>query len=291
MSEHSHRKYAVIARRYLEGAKTLIEASPQRQRVLQLPTLMLTSHGLEVMLKGCLLLNGLTDSKVRSYGHKIDKMWELDEAAALRWHLVDAALTVTKEQRAIGYYVGIPEDGEVVRSIETYVSDLARLHGGGKYPLRYPHEDSEVAPRTPMIVLALYEATDLFVKRPNEFLLDEFKQMLVIHELDPSLDPLWKAAQYASLMSRPDVLDPTSSRYRMIGQPMRQETRNKAIAICDAKIAAKGETVGLSFYAFFANKNDDPVALMEAATWWIMTHQLDHFEKAVKVRDLLKQGI
>lgn len=59
------------------------------------------------------------------------------------------------------------------------------------------------------------------------------------------------------------------------------------IAVCDAKIAAKGLNVGLSFYAFFANKNDNPELLMEAATWWIITHKLDHFEKAVKIRDLV----
>ncbi|CUH86568.1 hypothetical protein PH5382_00481 [Phaeobacter sp. CECT 5382] len=29
----------------------------------------------------------------------------------------------------------------------------------------------------------------------------------------------------------------------------------KAIAICDDKIAKKGEGVGLSFYAFFKNRN------------------------------------
>ena len=28
---------------------------------------------------------------------------------------------------------------------------------------------------------------------------------------------------------------------------------------------------------------------MEAAEWWIMTHKLDHFEKAVKVRQLVTQ--
>jgi Family of unknown function (DUF6500) len=62
----------------------------------------------------------------------------------------------------------------------------------------------------------------------------------------------------------------------------------KILATCDAKIAQKGPTVGLSFYAFFANKNDDPVLLMEAATWWISTHQLDHFEKATKIRAMLE---
>ncbi|TCL08144.1 hypothetical protein BXY66_0177 [Shimia isoporae] len=71
---------------------------------------------------------------------------------------------------------------------------------------------------------------------------------------------------------------------------MRDSLRAKAVAICDAKIAKKGEDVGLSFYAFFANRNDEPELLMEAATWWIQTHQLDHFEKAVKVRNLVVSG-
>jgi len=68
---------------------------------------------------------------------------------------------------------------------------------------------------------------------------------------------------------------------------MRASLRQKAIAVCDAKIAQKGEGVGLSFYAFFANRNDDPDLLMEAATWWIKTHGLDHFEKADKIRTML----
>lgn len=72
---------------------------------------------------------------------------------------------------------------------------------------------------------------------------------------------------------------------------MRTSLRQKAIAICDAKIAKKGEAVGLSFYAFFANKNDDPDLLMEAAEWWIKTHRLDHFEKAVRIRDMIKAGL
>nr|WP_295376646.1 DUF6500 family protein [Pseudoxanthomonas sp.] len=45
--------------------------------------------------------------------------------------------------------------------------------------------------------------------------------------------------------------------------------------------------MGLSFYAFFTNRNDDPERLMEAAEWWIRTHRLDHFEKAVKNRAMV----
>ena len=72
---------------------------------------------------------------------------------------------------------------------------------------------------------------------------------------------------------------------------MNTELRNKIIQVCDKKIAAKGEVVGLSFYAFFANKNDNPKLLMQAATWWIETHKLDHFEKAYKIKDMIQKGL
>ncbi|MGY0612906.1 DUF6500 family protein [Luteimonas sp. A501] len=67
---------------------------------------------------------------------------------------------------------------------------------------------------------------------------------------------------------------------------MNHALRAKIIQVCDSKIFAKGPNVGLSFYAFFSNKNDDPTALMDAAKWWILENKLDHFEKAVKIRAL-----
>ena len=72
---------------------------------------------------------------------------------------------------------------------------------------------------------------------------------------------------------------------------MNTKMKQKIIAVCDKKIEAKGSNVGLSFYAFFANKNDDPESLMEVATWWIKTHQLDHFEKAVKIKTMVEQTV
>ncbi len=69
---------------------------------------------------------------------------------------------------------------------------------------------------------------------------------------------------------------------------MTQELKDKIIEVCDKKIAQKGNAVGLSFYAFFKNKNDNPKLLMEAAIWWIETHQLDHFEKAVKIKNMIQ---
>lgn len=72
---------------------------------------------------------------------------------------------------------------------------------------------------------------------------------------------------------------------------MRQALRLRILEVCDKKIMAKGENVGLSFYAFFKNKNDNPEELMEAATWWIQTHQLDHFVKATQIKDMIKRGL
>ena len=72
---------------------------------------------------------------------------------------------------------------------------------------------------------------------------------------------------------------------------MREDLRIKIIEVCDKKIAAKGENVGVSFYAFFANKNDNPELLMEAATWWIQTHELDHFVKARKIKEMVLNNL
>ena len=69
---------------------------------------------------------------------------------------------------------------------------------------------------------------------------------------------------------------------------MTPELKQKMLATCHEKIRTKGEGVGLSFYAFFANRNDDLELLMEAATWWIQTHRLDHFEKATKILGLVE---
>ncbi|QZA77054.1 hypothetical protein K4H28_12210 [Deefgea tanakiae] len=69
---------------------------------------------------------------------------------------------------------------------------------------------------------------------------------------------------------------------------MTPQLKQKIIAVCQQKIDQKGEEVGLSFYAFFANKNENPTLLMEAATWWIQTHRLDHFEKAIKIKAMVE---
>lgn len=68
---------------------------------------------------------------------------------------------------------------------------------------------------------------------------------------------------------------------------MNKDIRLKIIEVCDNKIATKGENVGLSFYAFFKNKNDNPELLMEVAEWWILENRFDHFEKSQKIKEIV----
>ena len=72
---------------------------------------------------------------------------------------------------------------------------------------------------------------------------------------------------------------------------MNEVLRAKMVDVCNRKMESKGENVGLSFYAFFANRNDNPELLMEAATWWIKLHELDHFEKAHKIKGMVESGL
>lgn len=70
---------------------------------------------------------------------------------------------------------------------------------------------------------------------------------------------------------------------------MDHSIKDKMRRICAEKINKKGVEVQISFYAFFANKNDDPVTLMLVARWWIEENRFNHFEKATKIRDILSE--
>jgi hypothetical protein len=70
---------------------------------------------------------------------------------------------------------------------------------------------------------------------------------------------------------------------------MRASLKAKALQVCKEKIEKKGTAVGLSFYAFFTNKNEHPEMLMEMAEWWIKKNKLNHFEKAIKIKKLIEE--
>ena len=72
---------------------------------------------------------------------------------------------------------------------------------------------------------------------------------------------------------------------------MNSAMRKKILEVCELKILQKGPNVGLSFYAFFKNRNDDPETIFDVAKWWIMTHKLDHFEKATKIKAMVEANL
>lgn len=69
---------------------------------------------------------------------------------------------------------------------------------------------------------------------------------------------------------------------------MREIFKRKIIEVCNKKIESKGENVGLLFYVFFVNKNDDLEFFMEVVNWWIMENKLDYFEKVEKIRVMVE---
>ena len=97
--------------------------------------------------------------------------------------------------------------------------------------------------------------------------------------------------QASRIVDLPEVCVGYLSQYdvkREISNTMNKSLKQKIVTVCNHKIKSKGSTVGLSFYAFFANKNDNPKLLMEVAEWWILENKLDHFEKAAKIKKMVE---
>lgn len=174
-------QFAGLAKQFLEGALTLNEAQREKGRILFRPTLMLAGQGLELMLKACICLNGERPPTKGRSGHDILGLWPSDLCAPVRWHVYESALRTVAFERIDGGYPDLPQDGEIVPLIERYVVDLSKLHGGGGYPLRYPADAEQTAPRTPFLVKSLWGAADDLVKRPNDFELTRFRDLVRMH--------------------------------------------------------------------------------------------------------------
>ncbi len=170
---------AVVAKQYMEAAKTLDAAPKDGRRLLFRPTLALAGHGLELMLKACVCLNGEAYPKAGREGHNIRKLWSWDVCEAVRGHvLINARLSVA-DSRVRQKYQDIPADDQVASLIDEYVGELGRLHGESNYALRYPSDSAIMAPRTPFLVETLWRTADDLVKRPTDFLLQQFRSRIL----------------------------------------------------------------------------------------------------------------
>lgn len=164
-------KFISRAKCFLEAAHVLDDKMHDGQSgMLFAPALHLIGHGLELMLKGCLLHNGMPKKKAVSYGHNVNDMWEHDLVALLRqaaranaWMSFQIALQTERFPDA--HKVDDP-----VALFDEYRNALGILHAEQKnYPIRYPTDVDRVGPSTPLLVATLWRTADDYVKRPIEF--------------------------------------------------------------------------------------------------------------------------
>jgi len=164
-------KFISRAKCFLEAASVLDDKMHDGQSgMLFSPALHLIGHGLELLLKGCLLHNGMEKKKVVAFGHNVNEMWDHDLVALVRQS--------TRENACISFQIALdskrfPDAHKVddpVALFEEYRAALGALHAEQKhYPIRYPTDNDRVAPRSPMLVAVLWRTADDYVKRPTQF--------------------------------------------------------------------------------------------------------------------------
>jgi len=159
------------AKAFLEAAEVLKTEIVTHNRItLFAPTLHNAGHGLELLLKGCLIHNGVPTADAVNYRHNVNAMWELPQVSKLREIAAINAKTTHAEALASGLYPDAATVADPAKLFEEYRHELGRLHAeAGKFPLRYPTHVDERAPRTPLLVGTLWRTADDYVKRPNEF--------------------------------------------------------------------------------------------------------------------------
>lgn len=163
-------QHAAYASQILAGARTISEARLTSRYRLLLPMLNLSGHGLELLLKACIYLNGNEPPRYGQEGHNVKAMWDREDCEPVRVHVAYNAHLAVIEARAERLYPDIPSDDEVGDLITEYVSALGELHGMPKeWPLRYPSNVERYAPRSPMLPIALHMSAEDFCRNSTNF--------------------------------------------------------------------------------------------------------------------------
>lgn len=158
----------------MEGARTLVQAQPEKGRILFRPTLALAGHGLEMLLKACFYLNQKSPPTRGPEGHNIIKLWSDDVSEPVRGAVYLNARLAAETARIENVYPDVPSNDDADSKIEEYVNALGKLHGDRGHVLRYPSAEGQLAPRSPFLVETLWRTADDMVKRPSDFELSRF---------------------------------------------------------------------------------------------------------------------
>ena len=122
------------------------------------PIAHLIAHGLELLLKYELIINGYSDNELKKVGHNLMEMWKLDECKNIRDLSLKHLDRAWKDAGESGRYECNFESSCEV-ALEESIKMLSRLHTAeSNYAGRYPSISTETAP-VPLILLDTFLPT------------------------------------------------------------------------------------------------------------------------------------
>ena len=151
--------YQLLARAvgFLEAARVVVDNSGNKAS-LRAPVAHLIAHGLEVLMKHVVLMQGGTNLEVvrQRFGHDIGKLWQADELCIFRENAENLAGQAYSYARASGSFQD-RFDENPIELLNNYMMELSRLHtNASNFALRYVASAREMAP-FPLLLLDTFE--------------------------------------------------------------------------------------------------------------------------------------
>ncbi|OHZ30063.1 hypothetical protein [Agrobacterium vitis] len=146
---------------------------------LWVPSLQLSAHALECMVKACAYLNGVKPPRSAKDGHDLNAMLSQPYGGMLRGRLLANAEIAAEALRQDGAYDLSTHDQlgffDPANWLEAAISHLGNLHFQGGSMLRYGSDNAdEKAPSSPLLADAVYLTTQdlghakhMFVSKPD----------------------------------------------------------------------------------------------------------------------------
>ena len=170
--ETDHCKLLVVANRFLLAANVLRHSSEYKNtKVLFKPTLHLTAHGIEVLLKANLVGSGFALEDIRKqYGHEICGLWDHDKNRLLRGEaFVEARKAWEQAQGGSSWQDTFNSDPEQL--LEEYLRAISALHTReSEYALRYIAAPEIKGPRPHLLLDTFLPIADLCMRQPSVLL-------------------------------------------------------------------------------------------------------------------------
>lgn len=158
-------KLAIAAYRYLVAARTIFEHT-DRPRLMLAPILHLSAHGLEVLLKSTLALQGEGARELQNqFGHNILSMWTDPRCQLVREEALQWSETADAKAASVARLRG-PKTKAPREMLDRCVADISRLHSRQPHPLRYIPGD-EMVPPPHLLIFSLEPVADAAMRNPK----------------------------------------------------------------------------------------------------------------------------